>query len=51
MLEPPEPDEWISDGDTVKVGNISLKAIHTPGHCPGHVCFYDKDAKVLFAGA
>lgn len=24
--------------------------MHTPGHCPGHVCFYDDAAKVLFAG-
>jgi glyoxylase-like metal-dependent hydrolase (beta-lactamase superfamily II) len=27
-------------GDEVKVGNITIKLIHTPGHTPGSQCFY-----------
>jgi hydroxyacylglutathione hydrolase len=27
----------IEDGDTVSIGKISIKILHTPGHCPEHV--------------
>ncbi len=30
-------------GDTFMVGNIELKAIHTPGHTPEHICFMVTD--------
>ena len=33
----PEPDQFIEEGDTVKVGSVELKVLHTPGHAPGHV--------------
>ncbi len=33
----PEPDQFIEEGDVVKVGNVELKILHTPGHAPGHV--------------
>jgi hydroxyacylglutathione hydrolase len=29
----------IKDGDTIKVGNIRLDVVHTPGHTPEHVTF------------
>ncbi|MEZ5627210.1 MAG: MBL fold metallo-hydrolase [Rhodocyclaceae bacterium] len=52
-----EPDRWLEEGDTVEVGNCRLQVIHTPGHTPGHVVFFDADARlavvgdVLFAGS
>jgi glyoxylase-like metal-dependent hydrolase (beta-lactamase superfamily II) len=27
-----EADRWLNDGDTVRVGEYTLRAIHTPGH-------------------
>lgn len=33
----PEVDEYVDDGDTVKVGRIELRIIHTPGHTPGSI--------------
>lgn len=30
----------LEDGDNVKCGSVSLKAIHTPGHSPGSICLY-----------
>lgn len=51
------PDRWLSDGDTVKVGEEVMQVIHCPGHTPGHVVFiHDKDriafvGDVLFAGS
>lgn len=29
----------VEGGDDVRVGNVSLKIIHTPGHTPGSQCF------------
>ncbi len=36
----PTPDRLVKDGDTINVGNISLKVIHTPGHSPGSMSLY-----------
>jgi len=51
----PQPDRLLNDGDTVKVGNIVLTVLHTPGHTPGGICLWsDKVAFVgdtLFAGS
>ncbi len=33
----------LRDGDSFKVGNIELKAVHTPGHTPEHMCFLVTD--------
>lgn len=44
------PDEWLNDGDTVTLGNLTLDVIHCPGHTPGHVVFYEKNTKVAFVG-
>ena len=32
------------------MGNRKLKVIHTPGHSPGHCCFYEPDKKYLVSG-
>jgi len=29
----------VSDGDTVRVGKLSVQFLHTPGHSPGSQCF------------
>eukprot|EP01134_Creolimax_fragrantissima_P005589 CFRG5589T1 len=35
----------------ISVGNtIRFKILHTPGHCPGHVCLHDNKAEVMFGG-
>jgi hydroxyacylglutathione hydrolase len=33
----------LRDGDSFKVGNVEVKAIHTPGHTPEHICFQVTD--------
>lgn len=38
----------LRDGDTFKVGNIRIEAVHTPGHTPEHISFLITD---LGAGA
>jgi glyoxylase-like metal-dependent hydrolase (beta-lactamase superfamily II) len=36
----PQPDSYIDEGDEVKVGNLSFKVMHTPGHSLGGICLY-----------
>jgi glyoxylase-like metal-dependent hydrolase (beta-lactamase superfamily II) len=41
----------VSDGAGVAVGDLSLRAIHTPGHTPGSTCLYLEGAgRRLFSG-
>ena len=36
--------------DILKLAGIELQVLHTPGHTPGGVCFYNKQANILFSG-
>lgn len=36
---PGNVDRSLKDGDCVKVGNLAIRVIHTPGHTPGSSCF------------
>ena len=38
-----EPQIILQDNDIIDLGNRKIKVIHTPGHSPGHLCFYDID--------
>ena len=33
-------DRLLEDGDTVQVGQVALRVIHSPGHTPGSICFF-----------
>ena len=44
------PAQWLNDGDTVTVGNVTLAVRHCPGHTPGHVVFHDASTKRAFVG-
>lgn len=35
--------ERLYDGDTITIGNITIKAVHTPGHTPEHLSFLVTD--------
>jgi len=37
-------------GGTVRLGDHDFTVLHTPGHKDDHVCLYDSDASVCFAG-
>jgi hydroxyacylglutathione hydrolase len=36
----PAADQTVRDGDTISVGTVSLKVLHTPGHSPGSMSLY-----------
>jgi glyoxylase-like metal-dependent hydrolase (beta-lactamase superfamily II) len=44
------PDRALSDGELADVPGWRLRAVHTPGHTPGHLCFVDELSQRLFAG-
>lgn len=44
------PARILRDNDRIELGGRSLTVLHTPGHSPGHCCFYEPERKYLFAG-
>lgn len=50
LEQPPTADKHLAEGDKIKVGNSTLEVLFTPGHAPGHVCFYLPDQNVIFDG-
>lgn len=44
--------EWepITDGMEIDLGGRIIKAIHTPGHTDGEMCFLDETSRILFSG-
>ena len=42
------PDIRLSDGGQVRVGGVTIEAVHTPGHTADHLCFRLGD--LLFTG-
>lgn len=45
-----KPTRWLHDGDTVSIGHSELSVRHCPGHTPGHVVFYSREANRAFVG-
>jgi len=49
----PEATLWdadLSDGQTLTIGEASLRVLHTPGHAPGAVCLYVAELGCVFTG-
>ena len=50
-------DRWLDDGDVVTLGETQFEVLHCPGHTPGHVIFFHRQARfaqvgdVLFKGS
>jgi hydroxyacylglutathione hydrolase len=47
---PPEKVTDLHHGDTLHLAGIDLEVRHTPGHTPGHCCFYIGEEGVLMSG-
>jgi len=51
----PRVDGHLSDGQQIRLGELTLEIIHTPGHSPGGVCILVEDQLIcgdtLFAGS
>ena len=46
----PRPDGFPIDGDDIEVAGVTLTVLHTPGHTPGSVSLYAREARLLFSG-
>jgi glyoxylase-like metal-dependent hydrolase (beta-lactamase superfamily II) len=46
------PVAWepLADDELVPAGDDQLLVLHTPGHAPDHVCFFEPRSATLFAG-
>jgi len=49
-IPPVQPDLLLEEGMWVTIGKLTLQVIHTPGHSPGSVCFYEPRQHILFSG-
>jgi glyoxylase-like metal-dependent hydrolase (beta-lactamase superfamily II) len=46
-----EPDEVLWGGETLDFGGLyKFEVYWTPGHSPGHVCFYDRTQRIILTG-
>jgi len=48
ILKPAIVDKTVLDKEVLP--EEGLKVVYTPGHTPGHVCYYHPERKVLFTG-
>jgi len=44
------PDYSPADGEWLQAGELSLQAVHTPGHASNHVCYWLESEGLLFTG-
>ena len=44
------PVKILTDHDIIDIGGREIEVLHTPGHSPGHLCFWEKDRGYLFTG-
>lgn len=45
-----QPTRVLTDHDVIDIGGRQIEALHTPGHAPGHLCFWEKERGYLFTG-
>lgn len=45
-----KPTRVLKEGDTIDMGGRVVEVLHTPGHSPGHMCFWEKERGYLFTG-
>lgn len=50
FLTPVDYDQPLAHGDLIDGEGWALKALHTPGHAPDHLCYAFPSADVLFSG-
>jgi glyoxylase-like metal-dependent hydrolase (beta-lactamase superfamily II) len=50
-FRPRTPDRFLKDGEVIELGpGLTVQVIHSPGHTPGHLCFYFPEIETLILG-
>jgi glyoxylase-like metal-dependent hydrolase (beta-lactamase superfamily II) len=44
------PTKVLKNNEMLDIGNRFIQLLHTPGHSPGHMCFWEKEHGYLFTG-
>ena len=44
------PTKVLHGGEIIGIGGRDIEVIHTPGHSPGHMCFWEEKHGYLFTG-
>jgi glyoxylase-like metal-dependent hydrolase (beta-lactamase superfamily II) len=50
MTHPDKDFRSVDDGTVLNVGDVAIRALHTPGHSPGSVCWYAPELGAVFSG-
>ncbi|MFG1704487.1 MBL fold metallo-hydrolase [Nonomuraea sp. M3C6] len=50
MVSMARPDRLVEDGEELGLPGWDLRAVWTPGHSPGHLCFVSPSRRLLFSG-
>jgi glyoxylase-like metal-dependent hydrolase (beta-lactamase superfamily II) len=50
MTHPDKEFRSVDNGLVLHAGNVELRALHTPGHSPGSVCWYAPELGAVFSG-
>ncbi len=45
-----QPTKVLHGGEVIELGGRTIKVLHTPGHAPGHMCFWEAEKGYLFTG-
>ena len=45
-----KPTRVLKDNEIINIGDRFVQIVHTPGHSPGHMCFWEKERGYLFTG-
>ena len=48
--QPPTPDVFLNEGDTIDFDDVSIKVLHIPGHSPGSIVLYSPVQKWIIVG-
>jgi glyoxylase-like metal-dependent hydrolase (beta-lactamase superfamily II) len=43
-------DRVLVDGDVIECGDLTIRAVHTPGHASNHLCYLLEQNRMLFTG-
>jgi glyoxylase-like metal-dependent hydrolase (beta-lactamase superfamily II) len=50
FVVPVEPDDVLWGGEVLNFGLYRFEVYWTPGHSPGHMCFYDRAQRIILTG-